>query len=152
MSYNIPGLREQATDAVNDMLFDKQLWLVVLSREQAGTTLEDCFLCSGLLGAIEYPQLSSLQPETLIEAVDEHLHYKYVDVEVMRVAAHAEAGKGCTRIVPDLDQTFAAPRAGMYRIAVHDETNGELMLVDLDTMQSGSTLSSLALKFEISAG
>lgn len=126
------------------VLSDEDLWLVMLTKERAGATVEDCVLCGGLVGGIMFPHLASISRETLIEAVDEHEHYKFVDVEVCRVKAHVENAADCVRVVPDDDREFCASRAGFYRIAVYNDLV-MLLSVDVGALTVGSTLSTLTV-------
>lgn len=129
---------ELATTALIDWLTDKSLWLVARSRERVDATAEDCALCAGLRGAIMFPELASISQETLTEAVDEHEHYKLVDVEVFRVRAHMKGH----RIVPDDDRPIQSS-ATLCSIAAHDSNDVMLLSVNLEPT---TTLNTLTLK------
>lgn len=138
-------LAETFSKAVVTTISDRARWLVALERESVDATVEECFLCSGLVGALVVPGMSTVSQEAVAETIDEHRHYKWAYVELFRLPAHAERGAGGTRIVPEMDQALIARRSGYYRVALHDGENNELMWLDIGPMSGGSRLSSMVM-------
>jgi hypothetical protein len=143
------SLIEQMAAGFTNRFAAEPLWLAVCRQERAEASLEECEVCSALQGGILFPELTSLSVETLIEAVEEHKHFKTVYTPVIRAAAHAETNNGLVRVIPDVDMPFVAEDSGFYRLTISTVDDVELASVDLDAMPAGSILSTLTVDIGI---
>lgn len=130
---------------VHQQMHGGPLSLVMLKQVHVDSSLEDCQLCGALQGGVLFPDLVSLDRETLLAAQADHAHWKYGEVEVFRTPAHIGDWEHGVRIIPDDDQPFEVQEQGMYRIGIYQGTTA-VGWVDLPPMTAGSTLSTMAVK------